>query len=53
MVCLLSALTLSICGAFLMIRYEYKKKLWDLHLTLAIWSLLLAGMNLQKFFERW
>jgi hypothetical protein len=49
MVYLLSAVVLAICGAFLVIHYEYKKKLWDAHLILAIWSLLLAGMNLMKF----
>lgn len=49
MVSFLSAIVLAISGAFLIIRYEYKKKLWDAHLILAIWSLLLAGMNLMKF----
>lgn len=52
MVYLLSAFALAVCGAFLVIRYEYKKKLWDLHLILAIWTLILSGMNLAKFFER-
>lgn len=50
MIHLLSAIVLAICGAFLVIRYEYKKKLWDAHLILALWSLILAGMNLAKFF---
>ena len=53
MVCLLSAAMLAICGTFLVIRYEYKKKLWDLHLILSIWCLILAGMNLEKLMERW
>lgn len=50
MIHLLSAVVLAVCGAFLVIRYEYKRKLWDAHLILALWCLILSGMNLAKFF---
>lgn len=50
MINMLSAIVLAVCGAFLIIRYQDRKIVWDFHLILAMWSLLLAGINLAKFF---
>lgn len=52
MIHLLSAFALAVCGVFLIIRYDYKKKLLDMPLILAIWVLLLAGINIAEFFQR-
>lgn len=49
MINLLSAFVLSVCGCVFIIRYESKKKLCDFNLIMAIWVLILAGMNLEKF----
>lgn len=51
MLYILSATALAICGAFLIVSFKYRKKLLDGQLILAIFVLLLAGMNLAKFFQ--
>lgn len=49
MINLISAFVLATCGVVFINRYENHRKLLDLNLILAIWTILLAGMNLEKF----
>lgn len=51
MINLLSAVTLSVIGSTIISRHTNSKGKFDFIMTMAIWSLMLAGMSLAKFFE--
>jgi multisubunit Na+/H+ antiporter MnhF subunit len=51
MINLLSAVTLSVIGSTLISRHTNSKGKFDFIMTMAIWSLILSGMSLAKFFE--
>lgn len=51
MINLLSAVTLSVIGSTLISRRTNSKGKFNFIMTMAIWSLILAGMSLAKFFE--
>lgn len=51
MVNLLSSFALAICGALLIIRCQKNKKELGFDFIMTIWTLLMAGINLAKFFK--
>ena len=51
MINLLSAVTLSVIGSTIISRRTNSKGKFDFIMTMAAWSLVLAGMSLAKFFE--
>ena len=51
MINLLSAVTLSVIGSTLISRRTNSKGKFDFIMAMAVWSLILAGMSLAKFFE--
>lgn len=51
MINLLSAVTLSVIGSTIISRHTNSKGKFDFIMTMAVWSLILSGMSLAKFFE--
>lgn len=49
MINLISAFAFATCGVVFINRYESHRKMMDLNLIMAVWTILLAGMNLEKF----
>ena len=49
MINLISAFAFATFGVVFINRYESHRKMMDLNLIMAVWTILLAGMNLEKF----
>lgn len=49
MINIFSAFILATCGVVFINRYENHKKLLDFNLIMAVWTILLAGINIEKF----